>query len=372
MLNQPPVGFNQFVHSRFVAGNDLSAQCFVSFGVFSLLTVWAGSFDQLFALRLLAGIGLGGAAPNVVALASEYAPKRMRSALVTLLWAAFPFGGVLMGLLGGYPWRTIFYLGGMVPLVIAVVLLALLPESPAFLVTRGASPKRVAAIVSRIAPDLPPAALEQFTVTEEKLTGVPMKHLFSSGQGYATAMLWIMFFCDFLILVSVNAWMPALLRANGFSVARAGFAIAWNSIGSTAGAILVGRLMDRFGAYGVLNIAFLAAAMFVAALGFGSTSFSTIAILATFSGFFAGAAQAGVVALAARTYPVAVRSTGIGWAMAVGRLGAVVGPLAGGILLTRNFPASRVFLSFAIPGLCGAAAVLLLRSSTRAPVPARS
>lgn len=337
------------------------------FGVFSLLTVWAGSFNQLFALRLLTGIGLGGAAPNIVALASEYAPKRLRSSLVTLLWAAFPLGGVVMGLVGAAElrWQTIFYLGGGIPLVFALVLFWGLPESPAFLVTRVSGTNRVAAIIRQIAPQLPASALSRFSVEGKKLTGVPVKHLFIEGRAMGTILLWFPFFCCFLTLVSVNAWMPSLLRANGFSVTRAGLAIALNSVGSMIGAVIVGRLMDRFGAYSILKAAFLGAFVSVGTLGFWASSFGLIAGLSTASGFFAGAAQAGVIALAALMYPVAVRSTGVGWAMALGRLGAVVGPLTGGILLGWNFSVSQTFLSFAVPGLIGAAAVMLIQSRGR-------
>ena len=338
------------------------------FGVFSLLTVWAGSFNQLFALRLLTGIGLGGAAPNVVALASEYAPRRLRSSLVTLLWAAFPLGGVVMGLAGAADlrWQTIFYLGGGVPLAVVLVLLWGLPESPAFLLTRASETKRVAGIIRRIAPQLPVSALSKFSVDDKKLAGVPVKHLFTEGRATQTILLWVPFFCCFLTLVSVNAWMPSLLRASGFSVTRAGLAIALNSVGSAVGAVIVGRLMDRFGTYSILNAAFLGAFVSVGTLGFWASSFGLIAGLSTASGFFAGAAQAGVIALAALMYPVAVRSTGVGWAMALGRLGAVFGPLAGGILLGWNFSISQTFLFFAAPGLIGAAAVMLIQSRSRA------
>jgi AAHS family 4-hydroxybenzoate transporter-like MFS transporter len=336
------------------------------FGIFALLTVLASSFEQLLVYRLLTGLGLGGAAPNVVALASEYAPRRIRSAVVTVLWAAFPLGGVLMGLLGGYPWRVIFYVSGAIPLVLAVLLVVLLPESPAFLAARGgASPERIARIVSRIAPDRNRAALGRFWVDEQKLTGVPVKHLFSPAQAMPTVLLWVMFFCDFLILVSVNAWTPSLLSARGLPVARAGFAIAWNSIGSTVGAIIVGRLLDRWGSFAVLNTVFLAAAACVGALAFATAPFAWIATLSALAGFFAGAGQAGVIAVAARTYPVAARSTGVGWAMAVGRLGAVVGPLVGGILLGWNLPVSSVFLSFAIPGVFAAMAATALNHTRR-------
>jgi AAHS family 4-hydroxybenzoate transporter-like MFS transporter len=337
----------------------------LAFGIFSLVTPLAASFNQLFLMRLLAGIGLGGAAPNAVALVSEYAPKRMRASLVTLMWAAFPLGGVLMGLLGGLDWRTIFYLGGALPLAVAALIPGTLPESPAFLISRGFDSKRIAAIVSRIAPDLRASALQSFSVTDRTLPGVPLKHLFSGGRASVTLLLWVMFFCDFLILVSVNSWTPALLRASGFSVTGAGFAIALNSLGSTAGAILAGRLMDRYGSRMVLFNAFVGAAVSVATLGYATGSYTSIAIFVTLSGGFAGAGQAGVIALAAPRYPVDVRGTGVGWAMALGRLGAVAGPLAGGILLGWNWSVSHTFLAFAVPGLCAGAAVMALQPPPR-------
>jgi MFS transporter, AAHS family, 4-hydroxybenzoate transporter len=337
------------------------------FGIFSVLTAWATTFDQLFLFRLLAGIGMGGAAPNVVALAAEYAPKRLRSTLVTVLWAAFPLGGVLMGLLaaGRAGWQTIFYIGGTVPLAIAALLLVSLPESLAFLVNRGGDARRVAQIVSRIAPDLPDSALGLFSLTEKKLPGVPVVHLFLEGRVIGTLLLWIPFVCDSLMLVSVNSWTPSLLRASGISVSRAGVAIALNSIGSTVGAVIVGRLMDRCGEYFILTTAFFGAALSIATLGYWTSAFAIIAVFATLSGFFAGAGQAGVIALAAVTYPVAMRSTGVGWAMALGRFGAVVGPLMGGVLLEWNWPVARVFLAFAVPGVLGAIAVLGIERRAR-------
>jgi len=273
-----------------------------------------------------------------------------------------------MGLLGAgnVEWRTIFYIGGAVPLAISLLLITNMPESPAFLVDHGAVTERVAAIVRRIAPELPEQSLRNFTTSGRRLVGVPVKYLFADGRAVGTLLLWVPFFCDFLILVSVNAWMPSLLRANGYSASRAGFAIALNSVGSTAGAILVGRIMDRYGAYSTLIGALLGATLCVGTLGYATNSFGMIAVFATLAGFFAGAAQAGVIALAALLYPVSVRSTGVGWAMAMGRFGAVVGPLMGGMFLTWNWPVAWTYLGFALPGLLGAAAVVAIQR--RAPI----
>lgn len=309
-----------------------------AFGAFTLLTAFCTSYEQLFLCRLLAGIGLGGVTPNAVALTSEYAPKNSRSAVVALMWAAFPLGGVCIGLMSSYlipsfGWQSVLIVGGIVPLIVCAVALVGLPESLAFLAMRGHAGPTIRTILGRLAPDVPTTGDTRFTVNEEKLPGVPVNHLFSGGRAVTTLLLWVSCFTSFLILIFTISWIPALLRANAVSMAQVGFAIALHSIGSVVGSSSVGRIMDRVGTYSVLITAFCITAATTAALGFTVSSFWQLAVVIALSGCFAGASQAGVIALTAVTYPVAVRSTGVGWAFAAGRLGAVVGPLLGGVML---------------------------------------
>jgi len=201
---------------------------------------------------------------------------------------------------------------------------------------------------------------KRFTVDEEKLPGVPVKHLFTGGRKAMTLLLWVTCFTSFLILIFTISWIPALLRANGISMAQVGFAIALNSIGSAIGSSSVGRIMDKLGGYSVLIATFCIAAVTTSALGFAVSSFWQLAVVITLSGCFAGASQAGVIALAAVTYPVAVRSTGVGWAFAAGRLGAVVGPLLGGIMLGWGWHTDRILMVLGGPALIGAAAVVAM------------
>jgi MFS transporter, AAHS family, 4-hydroxybenzoate transporter len=336
-----------------------------AFGVFTLLTAFCTSYEQLFVCRLLAGLGLGGVTPNAVALTSEYAPKNSRSAVVALMWAAFPLGGVCIGLMSSYliprfGWQSVLIVGGIVPLIVCTIALAGLPESLAFLATRGVATPSIRAILSRLAPDIPTTGDTRLIVDEEKLPGVPVRHLLSGGRAVTTLLLWIACFTSFLILIFIVSWIPALLRANGLSMAEVGFAIALNSIGSAIGSGSVGRVMDRFGKHRVLITTFCIAAMTTAALGFTATSFTQLAVVIALGGCFAGASQAGVIALAAITYPVAMRSTGIGWAFAAGRLGAVVGPLLGGVMLGWGWHTDRILMAVAVPALIGAAAIALL------------
>jgi AAHS family 4-hydroxybenzoate transporter-like MFS transporter len=340
--------------------------CALLFAVFTLLTAWTTTFDELLVFRFLTGLGLGGVAPNAVALTSEFAPKRLRAALVSLQWAALPLGGVAIGLLSSvlitrWGWQSLFYIGAIVPLILVVVLIVALPESVSFLLTRGLDPENVRRLVHKIAPEIPVAADARYIVNEEKLPGAPMKHLFTEGRASLTFLLWVPFFTSFMILIFVTSWIPTLLRAGGLSIAQAGLAIALNSLGSFVGSAAVGRLMDRYGAYVVLIPAFLLASAAAALLGFSTATFSTAAVVITLSGFFAGASQAGVIALAAVVYPVAIRSTGVGWAMAVGRFGAVVGPILGGIFLGWHWHVDQILLVIAAPELIGALCVVLIR-----------
>jgi AAHS family 4-hydroxybenzoate transporter-like MFS transporter len=216
-------------------------------------------------------------------------------------------------------------------------------------------------IVHRLAPEIPASPDTRYVVNEEKLPGVPMQHLFTEGRGALTLLLWVPFFTSFMILIFTTSWIPTLLRAGGLSVAQAGLAIALNSLGSFVGSASIGRLMDRFGAYGVLVPTFILASLATGLLGFSTASFTTAAIAISLSGLFAGASQTGVIALAAVVYPVAIRSTGVGWSMAIGRLGAVVGPILGGIFLNQGWRVDQIILVIAVPELIGALCVFLIR-----------
>jgi MFS transporter, AAHS family, 4-hydroxybenzoate transporter len=359
VLTFGPLG-DRFGRKHLVIGSMLL------FATFTLLTIWTTSFDELLMVRFLAGLGLGGAAPNAVALTSEFAPKRLRAAFVSLQWAALPLGGVAVGLLSSvlitrWGWQSLFYIGSIVPLLLAGVLTFILPESVSFLLARGLDKGNVRGIVRKLAPELPDAPDTRYVVNTEKLPGAPMKHLFTEGRAPMTLLLWVPFFTSFMILIFITSWIPTLLRANGLSVAQAGFAIALNSFGSFIGSGSVGRLMDRFGAYKVLIPTFVLASIAAGLLGFSLTNLGSAALaVITLSGFFAGASQAGVIALAAVVYPVAIRSTGVGWAMAIGRLGAIVGPMLGGLLLGLQWRADQILLVIAVPELVGALCVALV------------
>ncbi len=332
-------------------------------GVFTLLTATATSVPMLVAFRVLAGLGLGGATPCFIALTSEYAPARLRAAIVTLMWSSFPLGGMIGGLLNSYlltkmGWQAIFYLGGVLPLVIAVVLYFYLPESIKFLLTRGNNSDAVRRIVARFrSPFVKSDA--HFVIEEKSLPGAPIRHLFNEGRKWGTLLLWVPFFMGFGVLTVVTLWTPALLRLNGISPANTAFVVAFNGLGAFIGQSTAGRLMERFGILRVLFPAFLLGTAATVGLGYGASSVALAATFIGLVGLFMGLGTAGAIALSALIYPTPIRSTGVGWGMAMGRFGQIVGPLIAGALLGAGWAADSIMIVIACGGLIGAVFVVL-------------
>jgi MFS transporter, AAHS family, 4-hydroxybenzoate transporter len=334
-------------------------------GVFTILTALASSVPMLMAFRVLAGLGLGGATPCVISLTSEYAPARMRAALVTLMWSSFPLGGMIGGLLNTYllihaGWRAIFYIGGVVPLVLVVVLFFYLPESIKFLVTRRNDNDAVRRIVARFRSHKL-AADTRFVIEEERLPGATIRHLFTEGRLLGTLFLWVPFFMGFGVLTVVTLWTPSLLKLNGIPPAATAFVIAFNGLGAFIGQSTAGRLMQRFGILAVLFPAFLLGTAATVGLGYGASSVPLAATCIGLVGLFMGLGTAGAIALSALIYPTPIRSTGVGWGMAMGRFGQIVGPLIAGALLGAGWTADRIMMVIAVGGIIAAVFVVLFR-----------
>ncbi len=335
-------------------------------GVFTILTALATSVPMLVAFRILAGLGLGGATPCIISLTAEYAPARLRATLVTLMWSSFPLGGMIGGLMNTYllvhvGWRAIFFIGGVLPLVLVVVLLVYLPESIKFLVTRRNDNDAVRRIVARLrVRDLP--AGSQFVIEEERLAGGTIRHLFTEGRTLGTLFLWVPFFMGFGVLTVVTLWTPTLLKLNGIPPAATAFVIAFNGLGAFIGQSTAGHLMQRFGIMAVLFPAFLAGTAATVLLGYGASSVALAATGIGLVGLFLGLGTAGAIALSALIYPTPIRSTGVGAGMAMGRFGQIVGPLIAGALLGAGWSADRIMMVIACGGIIGAIFVLLFRA----------
>ena len=311
----------------------------LTFGTLTLLTVFAQSIDQLLVLRFATGIGLGGALPNLTALITECLPPQRRSTGVATMGTGIPIGSAIGGfatalLIAPYGWRAVFVMAGGLALACCAIAAALLPESPAYL-RREARPRHR------------PGSL---------------RPLFTGRLAVATLVLWLTLVLNYFDLHGLNAWSPTLLVRAGLSNANAASLSGLSSLFGVLGMILVGWLMDKFGAFRVIAGVFLATALalLVIVLAPGNLVVLTIALFAAVAGV--DGANIGMFALAASLYDTPIRSTGVGWAIGIGRAGSIMGPIVGGALLGVQFAGySALFLVYAATALLAGLSVLLLR-----------
>jgi AAHS family 4-hydroxybenzoate transporter-like MFS transporter len=337
----------------------------VIFGIFSIATPWAHTLTSMLTLRFLAGIGMGGALPNVIALISEYTPARTRGLVVNSPNSFFALGSVVGGLLAAklipiFGWQSTFYVGGAVPLVFAIVLALWLPESARFLLVARESQARVAALIRRIDKHGSYPDTTRFTL-ETAVKGITVKHLFTEGRTPATLLIWLAVFMNLFVLLYLINWLPTLLRTVGQPIETAIMTTVWYSIGGFFGGLCMGRLADHFGGYRVLAITYLGAGVFIAAAAYtiGNNALFIPAMFMT--GVAIQGGQASLNTLTAAYYPTAIRATGLGWALGVGRIGSFIGPILGGMFLAAGWSVNAVILVNVVPAVICALAILALR-----------
>ncbi|MEE9103814.1 3-(3-hydroxy-phenyl)propionate transporter MhpT [Pseudomonas nitroreducens] len=306
------------------------------FGLFSLLTTQSGSLDSLLAARFMTGLGLGAALPNLIALTSEAAASAQRATAVSLMYCGVPLGGALASLAGmsagEQHWQLVFHIGGWAPLLVAPLLYLRLPESPAYLRPGN----------------------------ERQRIGV-YQGLFRSGQALPTLLLWLSCFFTLMVVYMLLNWLPSLLMGQGFSRAQAGSVQLLLNLGMALGSILSGVLLDRWRP--TLLVTLIYAGILLALAGLGSLDgFASMLLVGFAAGFFVLAAQLVLYALAPQFYPAGIRATGVGSAVAVGRLGSIGGPLLAGQMLASGTGATGL-MAVAAPGILLAAAgiIVLLR-----------
>ena len=322
-------------------------------GVATAATALAHDVSTLMAIRFITGLGLGGAVPCCVALTSEYAPARRRAAIVSLLWSAFPLGAMCGGFINAalirqFEWRALLYIWGVATLLVAFVVLLGLSESVRFLLNaKSQKTGKNQATVIQIVRQIGQTDLDQNTTVvalERTTEGASLSHLFDAGRTLGTVPLWAVMFIILGSLTVLASWSPALLVPLGFTPADAALIIGFNGLGSFLGAGIAGRAIERLGLLPSALPGFIGAALAALLYGWaGTQSFTTLAVASVFAGFCLGYASSIGLALAALVYPVTIRSTGIGCAMGAGRIGAVFGPLAVGLMVARGASLFQVF-----------------------------
>ena len=340
------------------------ALCLVLFSLFTFLCGFAQNPTQFAIMRFIAGVGIGGAMPNLVAMMAEYSPKRMRSTMVSLMFSGYAIGGMLSAGLGimivpSMGWEWMFYLG-IIPLFLLPLIWKFLPESLGFLMRQGKEAE-VRKILPKVAPELNITAEDQL-VREEvvvKKSVVPVGQLFVEHRGVSTLAFWVSFFCCLLMTYALSTWLPKFMEQAGYELkAGLSFLFAMN-IGAMIGAIGGGWLADKFNIKAVL-VAFLllGSAAFVC-LGY-KAPVPVLYVLVTIAGATTIGTQIVLYSYVAIFYPLKIRSTGIGWASGVGRIGAIVGPILGGWLVAMQLPHSTNFMVFAIPAIIATVTVLFI------------
>jgi AAHS family 4-hydroxybenzoate transporter-like MFS transporter len=345
----------------------------VAFGIGSLLTVWVDSLATLTVVRFLTGLGLGSALPNAIGLASEYAPHRRRALIVMFVGSGISLGAIGAGIAAArlitlFGWQVVFVVGAVLPLLLAAALARWLPESIRLAAVTPRLKHEAQILLRRLKPELAAGNVEIVSADSEGGRAT-VADLFKDGRGVATVSLWVAFFMSLLNVYLAINWLPTSLAASGFSETQAAEMTTLYHVGGVLGTYAIGLTMDRLGVYRMVLVA-----LSLAVIGFYAfatvtelSQWPTTAIL-MLAGIGVIGAQVGVTALASITYPVAMRATGLGWALGVGRVGSIVGPTVGGIMLATASDPRSVYLGCVIPVLAGMAAIAAL-SRRRNPAP---
>ncbi|MBM7599216.1 AAHS family benzoate transporter-like MFS transporter [Virgibacillus halotolerans] len=341
--------------------------CAFFFSLFMLLTGLSPSPEVFGLFRFLTGLGLGGMMPNVIGLISEYSPEGMRSRMIATIMAGYSIGGVIAAFLGmilisNFGWESVFFFGA-IPLLFLPFLAKALPDSVGTLVDIN-DYKGIQKILVKVNPTYKPSENEIFVLNKPKETSSPVSNLFTGKRGLLTVMIWLTYFMSLLMIYGLNTWLPKLMTEAGFPLGSSlSFLLALN-VGATIGAILMGWVADRWGVGRSLILFFLIATISITSLGYATNMILLYVMVA-----IAGAATVGTQNLAhsytSQFYPITIRSTALGWALAVGRIGGILGPVIGGILLASHLTLQLNFLVFAIPGVIAAFAVFLANQQGR-------
>ena len=336
------------------------------FGIMSLLSAGAPSVEILTTYRFIGGLGLGGLLPNAIALVAEYSPRRIRSTSVVATFIGFPLGAVIGGMssariIPAYGWEMVFIIGGILPLLLLVIAWFRLPESIKFLAHKAKNPDQIASTLARLEPSLKGIGAGRIHLPRTEQVKQPVRKLFMDGRAAWTSLLWLLTFSALLLTYFLVHWIPLVLVDVGVAQQKAIKGVALLNLGGIIGSIIISRISDRSGPYLAMAIAMGVAIVCIAAIGVSAPAGTNVVLAVIFlAGLTFVGAQLNISAIAATNYPVEIRSAGTGWSMAAGRVGSIVGPLIGGILVSLNLGIDKIFLVAAIPAAVATCAIIMM------------
>jgi MFS transporter, AAHS family, 4-hydroxybenzoate transporter len=329
------------------------------FGIASLLSATAGSLGTLTVWRFFTGLGIGGGFSGAAALTGDYAPHRLRATMIMATFTGAPLGGFIGGQIGAwllshYDWPAIFILGGVFPLLLVLALALWLPESPRFLARKQNLSPSHAALLRRL--DIAPAHAGTVDVAQ----GNPVRMLFGEGYALQTVLLWIIYFCSLLNLFLFAYWMPTVLTMIGMTPPQAVFASSLRDFGAIFTVLYLGLAIDRIGPERTLALHYAVGAVFIAVIALVALPYALLLLMSFLAGATIIGSQTGANGTCGKLYPARMRTSGLGWALGIGRLGGIAAPVLGGYLLSLGLAPTRIFLSACLFALIAAAATALL------------
>jgi AAHS family 4-hydroxybenzoate transporter-like MFS transporter len=342
-----------------------------AFGLFSLAAVATSSLNQLVVTRIFAGVALAGTLPIVVSLINEFAPKHARATMVVLMFTGVTFGGGLPGLIAAkfiaaHGWRILFWVGGLAPLVMAVVLFVALPESVKYLALRPGRRAELVALLKRIDPALQIGPDTHFIISgEQNRPKFSIGALLEGPLKVLTPLYWVSNLVCLMVFYFINQWMPTVLSSSGVSVEQAAIATALFQFGGTLAGLVSMRFLDKVG---FLPVPILYACAIPIVISIGIPGLPPVALigLVASAGFCLLGLQFGNIATEANIYPTYIRSWGIGSNFAIARIGGALGPLLGGMAFGAHLPAQQIFAIAATPLVIGLIVALLIVPRYRA------
>lgn len=336
----------------------------VTFGLLTIATAFVQDYGQLLALRFFDGFAIGGMLPLAWALNIEFVPQRMRATVVTLVMMGYSIGtGVaapITNLLAPrYGWQGVYMWGGGGTLVCALLLWLFLPESIRFLGAKGLRPDLIARTLNRMSPELKASAADNFIITDERLqrTNFSPAQLFQGYLKWLTIFLWIGYILSSLAIYSNANWGPTVLEEMHIPRSLAANVIGLGTVLGAGAGLLLMRLTDRVGPIAVAFYPVIAAPVLLY-IGLGDPPASILPVLLVLGPLLVSGSHFGILSICGVFYPSVIRANGAGWATSIAKIGAVIGPIIGGYLLSSHMPPIRVYALIAIcPVVLAACAV---------------
>jgi len=326
----------------------------VMYALATLAVPYCESLGEIAILRLVAGIGLGAVIPNTFAITSEYAPARYRATLIGTMFVGGPLGGVLAGFLSAYVistfgWQAVFTMGGILPMILLPFVAFFMPESVRFLVARGADRKVVAGHLNRMAGERKYYGAEIFILPAQPKKAFFVKQLFSEGRAVSTSLVTATYIANMVVLFFLANWLPLALKDAKVSPENLLRISSLFYLGGVLGGIVLARIVDLYGTYRTLIPTFIITIFLSASIGYTTEHVWAMVAAIFLSGFCVIGGQTAVHPITASIYPTSIRSSGMSWALGVGRIGSIIGSSAGGILLGLDLGSRNIFLLLAIP-----------------------